>query len=165
MTETVEAPVVIMGGGPAGYTAAIYAARAGLQPVCIEGYESGGQVIRSGKIDNFPGYPDGVSGSDLADLMRKQAIKFGARMVTTDVTAVDLDGPRFVAETPHGRYVGESMILATGAAPRRLGMPSEAEFEGRGVCYCAICDGPLFAGKRVGVVGGGNSAVEEAISL
>jgi len=106
-----------------------------------------------------------VSGSDLADSMRKQAIRFGARMVTTDVTSVDLDGPRFVADTADKRYIGRAMILATGAAPRRLGMPSEVEFEGRGVCYCAICDGPFFAGKRVAVIGGGNSAFEEAISL
>jgi thioredoxin reductase (NADPH) len=165
VTETVEAPVVIVGGGPAGYTAAIYAARAGLRPVCIEGYESGGQVIRSGRIDNFPGYPDGVSGSDLADSMRRQAVSFGARMVTTDVTSVNLDGPDLVADTVDRRYIGQAMILATGAAPRRLGLPSETEFEGRGVCYCAICDGPFFAGKRVAVVGGGNSAVEEALSL
>jgi thioredoxin reductase (NADPH) len=159
------ARVVIVGGGPAGYTAAIYAARAGLAPVCIEGYSAGGQIIRSPRIDNFPGYPDGVTGSELADRMRAQAEAFGARIVLADVESVDLDGPPFAATTAERRYTAEAMIIATGAEPRQLGLPSEQDFEGRGVCYCAICDGAFFADRRVAVVGGGNAAVEDALAL
>jgi thioredoxin reductase (NADPH) len=165
MSDTEAARVLIIGGGPAGYTAAIYAARAGLAPVCIEGYSSGGQIIRSPRIDNYPGYPDGVNGSELADRMRAQAQAFGARIVMSDVESVDLDGPPFMAVTAERRYTGESLIIATGAEPRQLGLPSEIEFEGRGVCYCAICDGAFFAGRRVAVVGGGNAAVEDALAL
>lgn len=163
--DTEAARVVIIGGGPAGYTAAIYAARAGLAPVCIEGYGAGGQIIRSPRIDNFPGYPDGVGGSELAERMRAQAEAFGARMVLADVESVDLDGPPFIATTAERRYTAEAMIIATGAEPRGLGLPSEQDFEGRGVCYCAICDGAFFADRRVAVVGGGNAAVEDALAL
>jgi len=165
MTDTEAARVVIIGGGPAGYTAAIYAARAGLAPVCIEGYSSGGQIIRSPRIDNFPGFPDGVTGSELADRMRAQAQAFGGRVVMADVESVDLAGPPFRAVTAEREYVAEAVIIATGAEPRQLGLDSEREFEGRGVCYCAICDGAFFVDKRVAVVGGGNAAVEDALAL
>src|SRR2546430_1254556 len=165
MADTEAARVLIIGGGPAGYTAAIYAARAGLAPVCVEGYSSGGQIIRSPRIDNFPGYPQGVSGNELAERMREQAVAFGARVVMADVESVDLDGPPFSVNTAEERYLAESVIIATGAEPRQLGLPSEAEYEGRGVCYCAICDGAFFAGRRVAVIGAGNAAVEDALML
>ena len=165
MTNTEHVDLAIVGGGPAGYTAAIYAARAGLRPVCVEGYASGGQIIRSSEIHNFPGYPDGIAGSELADRMRDQAIASGARLVTTDVTTVDLGRSPFEIVTPDGRIASEAVIVATGARARRLGLPSEDELEGMGVCYCAICDGPFFAGQRVVVVGGGDAAAEEALTL
>jgi thioredoxin reductase (NADPH) len=161
--ETVR--IVIVGGGPAGYTAAIYAARGGLEPICIEGYASGGQIVRSGEVHNFPGYPGGIPGSDLADRMREQAIEFGARIVTDEVAAVDLGGTPFTVTTSDRTYHADAVIIATGASSRRLGLPSEDEFDGRGVCYCAICDGPIFTGQRVAVVGGGDAAVEEALAL
>jgi thioredoxin reductase (NADPH) len=165
MTETEAVRLAIIGGGPAGYTAAMYAARSGLEPVCIEGYASGGQILRSGKIDNFPSYPDGVSGADLAERMRAQALGFGARIVTAEAHSVDLSGSPFTVNTDDKQFVADAVIVATGANPRRLGLPSEDAFEGFGVCYCAICDGPFFAGRRVAVVGGGDAAVEEALVL
>jgi thioredoxin reductase (NADPH) len=158
-------PMVIIGGGPAGYTSAVYAARAQLEPVCLEGYNSGGQIVRSGEIHNFPGHPDGIPGDELADRIRNQAVRFGARMVTADVQSVDFSGSRFVVRAPRGGYLAETVIIATGAQPRRLGLAGETAFEGRGVCYCAICDGPFFAGRRVAVVGGGDVALEEALTL
>jgi len=165
MTPVETAQVLIIGGGPAGYTAAIYAARAGLEPVCIEGYASGGQIVRSGRIDNFPSYPQGITGSELADQMREQAKVFGARLVTAEVESVDLAGSPFTVTTDERRYLADAVVVATGARSRRLGLASEDAFEGFGVCYCAICDGPFFAGRRVAVVGGGDAAVEEALAL
>jgi thioredoxin-disulfide reductase len=165
MTEPESARIVIIGGGPAGYTAAIYAARGGLHPVCVEGYASGGQIVRSGEVHNFPGYPGGIPGSELADRMREQAVGFGALIVTDEVESVDLSHSPFTVTTPAQTYRADSVIVATGASYRRLGLPSEEEYDGRGVCYCAICDGPLFAGQRVAVVGGGDAAVEEALAL
>jgi thioredoxin reductase (NADPH) len=165
MTAYEEVELIIVGGGPAGYTAAIYAARAGLRPVCVEGYASGGQIIRSGEIHNFPGYPDGISGSELADRMREQAIASGARLVGSDVTTVDLSGAPFEVATPETRFRADAVVVATGARSRRLGLPSEDALEGMGVCYCAICDGPFFAGQRVVVIGGGDAAAEEALAL
>jgi thioredoxin reductase (NADPH) len=165
MTGTESVRALIIGGGPAGYTAAIYAARAGLEPVCVEGYNSGGQVIRSGLVHNFPGHPDGIAGEDLADRIRSQAIAAGARIVTSLVESIDHTGSPFVVATDGVRFSTESVIVATGAEPRRLGLASEDAYEGRGVCYCAICDGPFFRGKRVAVVGGGDTAAEEALTL
>jgi thioredoxin reductase (NADPH) len=133
--------------------------------VCIEGYASGGQITRSGKIDNFPSYPDGISGMDLADRMRAQAVAFGARIITDEVTSVDLSGSPFTVNTADKTFLADAVIVATGANPRRLGLPSEDAFEGMGVAYCAICDGPFFAGRRVAVVGGGDAAFEEALVL
>jgi len=160
-----ESRVVIVGGGPAGYSAAVYAARAGLEPICVEGYASGGQIVRSPGIHNYPGFPGGINGTDLADRMREQAVSFGARFVMTEADGVDLGARPFQVSTHDGVFVAESLIVATGAQSRRLGLASEDEYEGRGVCYCAICDGPFFAGKRVAVIGGGDAAVEEAIQL
>lgn len=164
MQET-SARIVIIGGGPAGYSAAIYAARAGLAPVCIEGFSSGGQVTRSAEIHNFPGFPAGVAGADLSDLIRTQAHGFGAQFVSADVQSVDLSGTPFVIDTGDHRYLADSLVIATGASPRQLGLPGEDDLVGRGVCFCAICDGPFFAGQRVAVIGGGDAAVEEALAL
>ncbi len=165
MSAPERARIVIIGGGPAGYTAAIYAARGGMQPVCVEGYSSGGQIVRSGEVHNFPGYPGGIPGGELADRMREQAIGFGATVVTDEVDTVQLDASPFTVTTTDRTYHADAVIIATGASSRRLGLPSEDEYDGLGVCYCAICDGPLFAGQRVAVVGGGDAAVEEALAL
>jgi thioredoxin reductase (NADPH) len=165
MSHETSARVVIIGGGPAGYTAALYTARARLEPVCIEGYESGGQIARSGRVDNFPGFPGGISGSDLGERIRQQASDFGAVFRSEDVTSVDFAGPRLRVVSTEARYDADAVIVASGARARRLGLESEDEFDGRGVCYCAICDGPFFADQRVVVVGGGDAAVEEALAL
>jgi thioredoxin reductase (NADPH) len=157
--------LLIIGGGPAGYTAAIYAARAGLAPVCVEGYGSGGQIARSAQVDNFPGFPGGVSGVDLTDRMREQAASFGARLVFNDVVGVDFGIRPFRVTTDEAEFRADAVIVATGAHPRDLGLPAEAVFSGRGIAYCAVCDGAFFAGKRVTVVGGGDAAVGEALSL
>lgn len=165
MSESESVRVLIVGGGPAGYSAAIYAGRAGLSPLCVEGYGSGGQIIRSSRIDNFPSHPDGITGTDLAERIRAQAIQHGARLVMADVESVDLSASPFTVVTADRRYLAETVIVATGASSRRLGLRSEDEFDGAGVCYCAICDGPFFAGRRVLVVGGGDAAAEEALQL
>jgi len=165
MSDVAQSRMLIIGGGPAGYTAAVYGARARLEPTCVEGYAAGGQIARSGRIDNFPGFPGGVVGADLGERIRTQAVNFGAIIRTEEVELVDFTGPAFRVVTADREYQAESVIVATGAEPRRLELPSEDEYEGRGVCYCAICDGPFFAGQRVVVVGGGDAAVEEAIAL
>jgi thioredoxin reductase (NADPH) len=165
MLSAEYARLLIIGGGPAGYTAAIYSARAGLAPICLEGYGSGGQIIRSPLVDNFPGFPDGVSGMDLTARMREQAEKFGTRLVLNDATAVDFGVRPFHVTTDEREFRADSVIIATGAYPRSLGLAAEEEFTGRGIAYCAICDGAFFAGKRVTVVGGGDAAVGEALSL
>jgi thioredoxin reductase (NADPH) len=165
MGSAEHARLLIIGGGPAGYTAAIYTGRAGLQPVCIEGYGSGGQIVRSPQVDNFPGFPDGVSGVDLTARMRDQAERFGARLVLNDAITVDFGVRPFLVATDESEYRADAVVVATGAYPRSLGLPAEEEFIGRGIAYCAICDGAFFAGKRVTVVGGGDAAVGEALSL
>jgi thioredoxin reductase (NADPH) len=162
---TTQRRVIVIGGGPAGYTAMIYAARAGLQPLCIEGFDSGGQIIRSPRIDNFPGFPGGVVGTDLADLMRRQAELAGGEFLFDDVIELDLSRRPYDIVTSGDTFTTDALILAMGAAPRRLGLPSEAALESRGVAYCAICDGAFFAGRRVAVIGGGNAATEEALQL
>jgi thioredoxin reductase (NADPH) len=165
MPSAEHARLMIIGGGPAGYTAAIYGARAGLAPVCIEGYGSGGQIIRSSQVDNFPGFPGGVSGVDLTNRMREQAESFGTRFVLNDVVSVDFGVRPFQLSTDEGEFSADAVIAATGASPRGLGLAAETEFSGRGIAYCAVCDGAFFAGKRVTVVGGGDAAVGEALSL
>jgi len=165
MSQETTARVVIIGGGPAGYTAALYAARARLEPVCIEGYESGGQIARSGRVDNFPGFPGGITGAELGEKIRKQASDFGATFRSEEVISVDFTEARLRVVSADSWYDAETVIVASGARARRLGLASEDEFDGRGVCYCAICDGPFFADQRVVVVGGGDAAVEEALAL
>ena len=165
MSEIPTSRVIIIGGGPAGYTAALYTARARLEPICIEGYGSGGQIARSARVENFPGHAGGISGAELSDLIRQQAVEFGAALVTTDVESVDLAGSPFLVRTADREYTADAVIVATGASSRRLGLASEDEYDGRGVCYCAVCDGPFFTNQRVVVVGGGDAAAEEALML
>jgi thioredoxin reductase (NADPH) len=157
--------VIIIGGGPAGYTAALYTARANLSPLVIEGFNWGGQLMITSDVENYPGYADGVIGPTMMADFRRQAERFGAEFVTDDVTRVDF------SERPFRVYVGdeehraEAIIVATGASARQLGLPSEQTLQGRGVSYCATCDGAFFRDKVVVVVGGGDSAMEEATFL
>ncbi|HEY8717023.1 NAD(P)/FAD-dependent oxidoreductase [Pengzhenrongella sp.] len=158
-------PLLIVGGGPAGYTAALYAGRAGLTPICIEGFDSGGQLSRSFLVENFPGVPDGTSGADLSNRIREQAIGFGARVVMDDVVGVDLSRRPFRVVTTSHSYLADAIVVATGSVPRPLGLPREEELIGRGIAYCALCDGAFFAGQEVIVVGGGNAALGESIQM
>lgn len=165
MSESEHVRLAIIGGGPAAFTAALYAGRANLNPICIEGYESGGQIARSYRVENYPGVGKDISGADLSSRIREQAEEFGARMIFDDVQSVDFSERPFRIITNESTFLADAMIIATGSKARRLGLPSEFEFDGRGVAYCAVCDGPFFAGKRVAVVGGGDAAVEEALLL
>lgn len=157
--------VIIIGSGPAGYTAAIYLARANLSPLIIEGYLSGGQLMTTTEVENFPGFPDGVMGPDLMLNMRKQAEKFGTRFLTKDVTKVELTTSPKVVHCGSETYTADAVILATGASAKLLGLESEKRLIGRGVATCATCDGAFFKEKLVGVVGGGDSAMEDATFL
>lgn len=157
---------IIIGSGPAGLTAALYTARANLNPLLISGNEFGGQIALTNEVENYPGFPDGVTGPELTELMRQQAEKFGARFETDHVSKVELKTHPFVVETENGaRYETNSLVIATGASPRRLGVPGEIELTGRGVSYCATCDGFFFRGKEVAVIGGGDSALQEGLFL
>lgn len=158
--------VVIIGTGPAGYTAAIYTGRANLSPVVIEGNQPGGQLTTTTEVENFPGFPDGIMGPELMDNMRKQAERFGATFVRGSVASVDLKRYPFrVVLEDSKEYYSESIIISTGASAKMLGIPGEKEMVGRGVSTCATCDGFFFRDKSVIVVGGGDSAMEEAIFL
>lgn len=154
--------VIIVGGGPAGYTAALYAARAGLNAVVLEKLAAGGQMALSHQIDNYPGFVEGIDGFSLAQQMQQSAERFGASTVMTEVLSMDLQAQPKVVHTPDGDYLGKTVILATGAGPRELGVPQEQELIGRGVSYCAACDGMFFRNRTVVVVGGGNSAAADA---
>lgn len=157
--------VIILGGGPAGLTAALYTARGGLKTLILEKSMPGGQAALTDTIENYPGFPEGISGPELMQKFMEQATKVGAEFKTEAATAVDLSGKVKTITTANGEFKGKSVIVATGAQARKLEVPGEDRFTGRGVSYCATCDGAFFRDKRVAVVGGGDSAVEEAIFL
>jgi thioredoxin reductase (NADPH) len=158
--------VIIIGSGPAGLTAALYAARANLNPLVITGNELGGQIATTTDVENFPGFPEGLTGPELYDLMSRQAERFGTRTEVDYVTEVNLQERPFRLTTQNGtEYVTKSLIIATGASPRKLEVPGEKEFLGRGVSYCATCDGFFFRGKELMIVGGGDSALQEGMFL
>jgi thioredoxin reductase (NADPH) len=166
MGETHRSKVLIIGSGPAGYTAAIYAARANLQPILVQGLQAGGQMTITTDVENYPGFADVIQGPWLMEQMQAQAAHVGTRIVSDTIVSVDLSRRPFRAEGDGGdHYVGEAVIIATGAQARWLGLPSEQQFRGFGVSACATCDGFFFRGKEVAIVGGGNTAVEEAIYL
>lgn len=166
MSNIIETKVLIIGSGPAGYTAAIYAARANLNPVQVTGYEPGGQLMITTDVENFPGFADPIQGPWLMEQMKKQAENVGTRMIPDMIASVDLSNRPFTAVGENGTvYKAETVIICTGAKARWLGLPSETTFRGFGVSACATCDGFFFRGKDVAVVGGGNSAVEEALFL
>lgn len=157
--------MVILGGGPAGFTAALYAARAGLSTVVLEQLSAGGQMALSHKIDNYPGFEDGIDGFALAENMQAQALRFGAAMELAGVQSADLSTNPKIIHTSEGVFSGKTVVIATGAVPRTLGLPQEQALTGRGVHYCAACDGMFYRGKTVVVVGGGNSAAMDALLL
>ena len=157
--------MIIIGGGPAGYTAALYAARAGLDAVIVEKFSAGGQMAQTHQIDNYPGFPQGIDGFTLAMQMQQQAERFGARTEYAEVEQLDLLSDPKLVRTNTGTLYGRTVVLATGAGPRELGVAQESELVGRGVAYCAACDGMFYRGKTVVVVGGGNSAAADALLL
>ena len=157
--------VVILGSGPAGLAAALYAARAEMQPLVLTGMELGGQAALTHTIENYPGFPEGVGGSQLGELFQKQAERFGARIEFDTASSVDLSQRPFKVTAYNREYLAESLIITTGASPNKLGIPGEAELTGKGVSWCATCDGWFFREKDVVVVGGGDSAMEEGIFL
>ena len=158
--------VIIIGSGPSGYTAAVYAARASLQPLVFEGsVTAGGALMTTTEVENFPGFRDGIMGPALMDEMRAQAERFGAELVADDVVEVDLTGDLKVVRTATDTYTARAVVLATGSGYRKLGLPREEELSGRGVSWCATCDGFFFREQHIAVVGGGDSAVEEATFL
>jgi thioredoxin reductase (NADPH) len=166
MADTITAPVLVIGAGPAGYTAAIYAARAALKPVLVAGLQPGGQLMITTDVENYPGFADVIQGPWLMEQMRRQAEHVGTRVIEDIVTAIDLARRPFRASGDSGAsYLADAVVIATGAQARWLGIPSEKRFQGFGVSACATCDGFFFRGKRVAVIGGGNSAVEEALYL
>ncbi len=157
--------VIIIGGGPAGLSAGLYASRARLATLLIEKAIFGGQIANAELVENYPGFPDGISGFDLGQLMHQQATKYGLETVAAEVMGLELSGAGNVVKTTEGQYTARAVIIAGGAEPNRLGVPGEEEFVGKGVSYCATCDGPLFRDQVVAVAGGGDSAVEEGIFL
>ena len=157
--------VAVIGAGPAGLTAGLYAARAGLRVAVLERLSPGGQLAQTERIENYPGFADGTGGFELAWSMKEQAERFGVQIINEEVSSLDLASPVKRLDTPYGSYGARSVIVATGARPRKLGVPGEAELTGRGVSYCATCDGSFFRGKTVMVVGGGNTAAADAIYL
>ena len=165
MSKEYSSEVLILGSGPAGYTAGIYAARAGLKPLIVHGPIPGGQLTTTTEVENFPGFPEGVMGPDLMQLFEKQAVKFGAEVISDTVLEADLSASPFTLKGESGIYRGKALIIATGATPRYLNIPGELDLLGYGVSTCATCDGAFFRNKIITVVGGGDSACEEAAFL
>ncbi len=163
--EPIHHRLIILGSGPAGYTAAVYAARANLNPVLITGMQQGGQLMTTMEVDNWPGDQDGVLGSDLMERMQKHAERFGTRIVNDHIHKAQVSKPPFVLEGDNGSYSCDALIIATGASAKYLGIASEEAFKGKGVSACATCDGFFYRNKPVAVIGGGSSAVEEALYL
>ena len=157
--------VIVIGGGPAGYTAALYTARALLEPLVIEGVSWGGQLMITSEVENYPGYPDGVLGPQMMSDLRAQAERFGSEFLTDDVVGVDLSARPFTVRTGDFELRTRTLIVATGAHARQLGLKSECALQGKGVSYCAVCDAAFFRGRDVAVVGGGDSAMEDALFL
>ncbi len=158
-----EVNILVLGSGPAGLSAALYAARAELAPLVLTGMELGGQAALTYTIENYPGFPEGVGGSQLGELFQKQAERFGARVEIDTATEVDLSQRPFRVKTYNNEYLAKALVIATGASPNHLNIPGEGDFTGRGVSYCATCDGWFFKDKKVVVVGGGDSALEEGL--
>jgi len=165
MSENGVREVIIVGGGPAGYTAALYAARGNLRPLVIEGFNWGGQLMITSDVENYPGYAEGIMGPEMMQDFRRQAERFGAEFITDDVTRVDFSERPFRVWVEDDEYRAQTVIVATGASARQLGLESERKMQGRGVSYCASCDAAFFPEKHVVVVGGGDSAMEEATFL
>jgi thioredoxin reductase (NADPH) len=165
MRENGVRELIIIGGGPAGYTAALYAARANLEPLVIEGFQWGGQLMITSDVENYPGYAEGVLGPEMMKDFRRQAERFGAEFLSDDVTRVDFSEQPFRVYVGDDEYRSEAVIVSTGANARQLGLDSERTLQGRGVSYCAVCDAAFFREKEVVVVGGGDSAMEEATFL
>jgi thioredoxin-disulfide reductase len=165
MAENRHAPVIIIGSGPAGYTAAVYAARANLTPMIVTGVEVGGQLMTTTEVDNWPGDDAGVMGPELMERMKKHAERFGTRIENDHIEKVDFSQRPFVLTGGAGDYTADAVIIATGASAQYLGLPSETAFMGKGVSACATCDGFFYRNKPVAVIGGGNTAVEEALYL
>jgi thioredoxin reductase (NADPH) len=157
--------LIVIGGGPAGYTAALYAARANLEPLVIEGFQWGGQLMITSEVENYPGYADGVMGPQMMADFRRQAERFGGEFITDDVTKVDFSERPFRVSIGDDEYRARTVVVATGATARQLGLESEIALQGRGVTYCATCDGAFYRDREVVVVGGGDSAMEEALFL
>jgi thioredoxin reductase (NADPH) len=163
--ETKHVKMLVLGSGPAGLTAALYAARAELEPVVLTGIELGGQAALTHTIENYPGFPEGVGGSELGELFQKQAERFGAKVEFDSAQSVDLSQRPYRVTTDNGEYLADTLVIATGARPNHLEIPGETELTGKGVSYCATCDGWFFKEKKVVVVGGGDSALEEGLFL
>ena len=165
MADVQHHRLIILGSGPAGYTAAIYAARANLKPVIIQGIQPGGQLTTTTDVDNYPGYKDGVQGPEMMEDFKAQAERFGTEIIWDHINEADLSKRPFRLKGDEGEYSSDALIIATGASAKYLGLPSEEHFAGKGVSACATCDGFFYRGKEVAVVGGGDTAVEEAIYL
>ncbi len=165
MSDKKHSKVLILGSGPAGYTAAIYTARANLKPVLITGLQQGGQLTTTTEVDNWPGEENGIDGTALVEKMKAQAERFNTEMIFDQITEVDLKSRPFALKGDSGEYTCDALIICTGASAKYLGLESETKFMGRGVSGCATCDGFFYKGKKVAVIGGGNTAVEEAIYL